>query len=209
MEGVRGRDELGSAWASIGTRPDSLGGEQGVRAPRCRSLTSRTPSRWDWRILDTASGMFSLRPANSHSSGPSGADRSTAGSGAGRLGGSRAGERRGCGPRPRGGRGVPRVRVWLEGGCCMVVVAAGMRAGLHPFIAVRSATPWQRASTAMSRAAAAGWDLSERRGLYLRWYLGSGSPSDSEVAVRSTCSSGSCRRRCFCPRPPRWALRAG
>ena len=27
--------------------------------------------------------------------------------------------------------GVPRVRVGLEGGCCMVVVAAGMRAGLQ------------------------------------------------------------------------------
>ena len=38
----------------------------------------------------------------------------------------------------------------------MVVVAARMRAGLHPFIAVRTATPWRRAITAMPRAAAAG-----------------------------------------------------
>ena len=52
--------------------------------------------------------------------------------------------------------GVPRVRVGLEGGCCMVVVAAGMFAGLHPFIAVRAATSQQRAVAAMSRAAAAG-----------------------------------------------------
>ena len=38
----------------------------------------------------------------------------------------------------------------------MVVVAAGMCAGLHPFIAVRAATPQRRAVAAMSRAAAAG-----------------------------------------------------
>ena len=35
----------------------------------------------------------------------------------------------------RGVVGDPRVRVGLEGGCCMVVVAAGMRLG---FIAVRA-----------------------------------------------------------------------
>ena len=93
--------------AGIGTRPHSLGGEQGVYAPRCSSLPWGTPSRWEWRSLDTASGMSSLRPASSHSIGPSGADRSTAGSGGGRLGGSRAGERRGCGLGPRGGRGGP------------------------------------------------------------------------------------------------------
>ena len=52
--------------------------------------------------------------------------------------------------------GVPRVRVGLEGGCCMVVVAARMGAGLHPFIAVSTATPWRRAISAMPRAAAAG-----------------------------------------------------
>ena len=49
--------------------------------------------------------------------------------------------------------GVPRVRVGLEGGCCMVVVAAGVCAGL---IAVRAATPRRRAVAAMARAAAAG-----------------------------------------------------
>ena len=49
--------------------------------------------------------------------------------------------------------GVPRVRVGLEGGCCMVVVAAGVCAGL---IAVRTATPRRRAVAAMARAAAAG-----------------------------------------------------
>ena len=49
--------------------------------------------------------------------------------------------------------GVPRVRVGPEGGYCMVVVAAGMRAGL---IAVRAATPRRRAVAAMARAAAAG-----------------------------------------------------
>ena len=38
----------------------------------------------------------------------------------------------------------------------MVVVAAGMCAGLHPFIAVRTATPWRRAIAAMPRAAAVG-----------------------------------------------------
>ena len=48
---------------------------------------------------------------------------------------------------------VPRVRVGLEGGCCMVVVAAGVCAGL---IAVRAATPRRRAVAPMARAAAAG-----------------------------------------------------
>ena len=49
--------------------------------------------------------------------------------------------------------GVPRVRVGLEGGCCMLVVAAGMRLG---FIAVRATTPRRRAVAAMAWAAAAG-----------------------------------------------------
>ena len=49
--------------------------------------------------------------------------------------------------------GVPRVRVGLEGGCCMVVVAAGMRLG---FIAVRATRPRRRAVAAMAWAAAAG-----------------------------------------------------
>ena len=52
--------------------------------------------------------------------------------------------------------GVPQVRVGLEGGCCMLVVAAGMCAGLHPLIAVRAATPQRWAVAAMARAAAAG-----------------------------------------------------
>ena len=49
--------------------------------------------------------------------------------------------------------GVPRVRVGQEGGCCMVVVAAGERLWL---IAVRAATPRRRAVAAMAWAAAAG-----------------------------------------------------
>ena len=109
--------------------------------------------------------MSSLRPAMSRVTGLADADRSTAGSGGGRLGGSRAGERRGCGPWPPGVVGVPLVLVGLEGGCCMVVVAAGMRLG---FIAVRL----RRLGGGLSRR----WpglrrrdgDRSERRGLYLR-----------------------------------------
>ena len=93
--------------AGTGTRPHSLGGELGVYAPRCRSRTWGTPSRWEWRSRDTAAGMSSLRPAMSRVTGPADADRSTVGSGGGRLGGSRAGERRGCGPWPLGGRGGP------------------------------------------------------------------------------------------------------
>ena len=77
--------------AAMGTKPHSLGGgswgELGVYAPRCRSMSRRTPSRWEWRSYETASGMSSLRPASSFSSGPSDDVRSTAGSGAGRLGG--------------------------------------------------------------------------------------------------------------------------
>ena len=68
------------------------GGELGVYTPRCRSLSRGTPSRWEWRSCETASGMSSLCPAGSRSSGPSDADRRMAGSGAARLGGSRAGE---------------------------------------------------------------------------------------------------------------------
>ena len=52
--------------------------------------------------------------------------------------------------------GVPRVRVGLEGGYCMVAVAAGMCAGLHPLVAVRAATLQRWAVAAMARAAAAG-----------------------------------------------------
>ena len=55
---------------------------------------------------------------------------------------------------PSGVVGVPRVRVGLEAGCCMMVVAAGVCAGL---IAVRAATPWRRAVAAMARVATAGW----------------------------------------------------
>ena len=76
-------------------------------APRCRSRSRGTPWRREWRSCETASGMSSLRPAGSCSSGPSDANRSTAGSGAVRPGRSRAGERRGCGPWPREGRGGP------------------------------------------------------------------------------------------------------
>ena len=52
--------------------------------------------------------------------------------------------------------GVPRVWVGLEGGCSMVVVAAEVCAGVHPLIAVGTATPRRWAITAMSSAAAAG-----------------------------------------------------
>ena len=55
-----------------------------------------------------------------------------------------------------GAVGVPRVWVGLEGGCSMVVVAAGMCTGVHPLIAVGTAMPRRWAITAMSRAAAAG-----------------------------------------------------
>ena len=51
--------------------------------------------------------------------------------------------------------GVPGVRVGLEGGCCMVVVAPGMRLG---FIAVRATTPRRRAVAAMA------WDVAAGRG---------------------------------------------
>ena len=40
-----------------------------------------------------------------------------------------------------------------------------------------------------------------------RWCFAFGSPSECEAPVRSTSSSGSCLRRCLCPRPPRWVLR--
>ena len=156
------------------------------------------------------SGMSSLRPASSRASGPSGAGRSTAGSGAGRLGAPGRGSVGVVGQGHAGVVGVPRVRVGLEGGHSMVVVAAGVCAGFHPLIAVGTATPWRRGlSRRCPGLRRRDGELSERRGLYRRWYLGSGSPSDSEVTVRSTCSSGSRWGQCFCPRPPRWVLRAG
>ena len=125
-------------------------------APRCRSLTWGTPLRWEWRSLDTASGMCSLCPASSHSSGPpvpAEVRLEAVWVGWGAPGRGSVGV---VGQGHAGVVGVPRVRVGLEGGCYMVVVAAGMCAGLHLFIAVSTATPWRRAITAMPRAAAAG-----------------------------------------------------
>ena len=65
----------------------------------------------------------------------------------------------------------------------MMVVAVGMRAGLIADALRRLGGGLSRRWPGLRRRDG---DLSERRGLYLRWYLGSGSPSDSEVAVRST-----------------------
>ena len=79
---------LGGAWVPSRIL---LGGELGVYAPRCRSVSRGTPSKWEWRSSETALGMSSLRPAVFRSNSPSGGARSTAGSGAGRLGGSKAG----------------------------------------------------------------------------------------------------------------------
>ena len=92
--------------AGTGTKPHSLGGggELGVYAPKCRSMSRGTPSRWEWRSCETASGMSSLRFAGSCSSGPSDDVRS---SGVGPQGGSRAGERRGCAPWQPGGLAGP------------------------------------------------------------------------------------------------------
>ena len=64
---------------------------------------------------------------------------------------------------------IPRVRVGLEGGCCMVVVAAGVRAGL---IAVRATTPRRRAVAAMAWAAAAGRGPVRAAGAVLALILG-------------------------------------
>ena len=74
-----------------GTKPHSLGGQLGVYAPRGKSVSRGTSSRWEWRSNETALGMWSLRSVVSRRSGPSGGVRSTAGSGAGRLGGITAG----------------------------------------------------------------------------------------------------------------------
>ena len=52
--------------------------------------------------------------------------------------------------------GVPRVRVGLEGGCSMAVMAAWVFTGVQPLVAVGTATPRRQAITAMPRAAAAG-----------------------------------------------------
>ena len=65
--------------------------------------------------------------------------------------------------------GVPRVRVGLEGGCCMVVVAAGMRSG---FTAVHATTPGRRAVGAMAWAAAAGRGLVRTAGAVPALILG-------------------------------------
>ena len=170
--------------AGIGTGPHSLGGEQGVYAPRCRSRTWGTPSRREWRSRDRSSGTSSLRPAISQATGPSDADRSTAGSGGGRLGGSMAGERRGCGPWPLGGRGGPPSTGRAGGG-----LLHGGRGGWNARRAHRGTRCNASAVGCSGDGQGCGGGtgtISERRGLYLRWYLGSGSPSDSEVAVRST-----------------------
>ena len=195
--------------AGMGTKPHSLGGELGVYAPRCRSISRGTPSRWEWRSCETASGMSSLRPAGPYSSGPSADARSTASSGAGRLGGSKA-DRRGCAPWQPGGRAGPPSTGRVGG---------GLQHGDHGGLGAHGGPTARRgrhcdASAVGYRVDTQGCgggtgDLSGRRGLYRRWCLASGSPSESEAAVRSTSSSGSCLRRCFRPRPPRWALRAG
>ena len=87
--------------------------------------------------------------------------------------------------------GVPRVRVGLEGGCCMVVVAAGMCAGLHPLIAVRAATPRRWAVAAMARAAAAGRGPVRAAGAVPSLVLGVWFSFRFRGTVRSTWSSGS------------------
>ena len=72
--------------------------------------------------------------------------------------------------------GVPLVRVGLQGGCCMVVVAAGMRAGLSSVIAVRAATPRHWAVAATARAGAAGRGLVRAAGAVPSLMLGVWSP---------------------------------
>ena len=136
----------------MGTKPHSLGGGGGlgVYAPRCRSLSRGTPSRWEWRSCETASGMSSLRPAGSCSSGPSDDVRSTASSGVGRLGGSKVRERN------PGVVGVPRVQVGQEGGCSVAIMAAWVLTGVQPLIAVGTVTPRRRAIVPVPRATAAG-----------------------------------------------------
>ena len=101
---------LAVSGAGMGTKPNSVGGEVGVYAPRCRSFSRGTPSMWECESRKTASGMTSSRPAGSCSSGPSGDARSTAGSGVGWMGGSRAGGRRVCAPWELGGRAGPPSR---------------------------------------------------------------------------------------------------
>ena len=98
--------------------------------------------------------------------------------------------------------GVPRVRVGLEGGCCMVVVAAGMCAGRHPLIAVRAATPQRRAVAAMSKAAAAGRGPVRAAGAVPSLVLG----VRFSFRFRGRCEVHLVFRL---PRPPRWVLRAG
>ena len=69
-----GRKEAGRTGPCPGL---ALGGEPGVYAPKCRSISRGTPSKWEWRNCETASGMSSLRPAGSCASGPSDDDRNT------------------------------------------------------------------------------------------------------------------------------------
>ena len=113
MEAGRTGPCPGLAWAPS---PILLGGELGVYAPRCKSVSRGTPSRWEWRSRETASGMSSLRPTGSCSSGPSGDARSTAGSGVGWLGAPGRGGRRGCAPWQPGGRAGPPSRGRAGGG---------------------------------------------------------------------------------------------
>ena len=63
---------------------------------------------------------------------------------------------------------VPRVRVGQEGGCSMAIVVAWVFTGVQPLVAVGTTAPRRRAIVPIPRAAAAGRDLSERRGLYRR-----------------------------------------
>ena len=158
MEGIWGWDELGRVRGWHGHQaPLSGGGELGVYAPRCRSVSRGTPSRWEWRSNEIAPAMSSLRSVVSWPSGPSGGVRSTAGSGAGRLGGSRAGGRRGCAPwRPGGRAGPPGRDKAGEGpggddhGDQSAHGGQAARRGRH------SAPRW-RAIVPIPRAASAGW----------------------------------------------------
>ena len=79
--------------------------------------------------------------------------------------------------------GVPRVWVGLEGGCCMVVVAPGVRAGL---IAVRATTPRRRAVAVMAWAAAAGQGPVRAAGTVPALILGVWFSFGLRRAVRST-----------------------
>ena len=46
----------------MGTKPHSLGGKLGVYAPRCRSESWGTPSRWEWRSREVSRVIPEVRP---------------------------------------------------------------------------------------------------------------------------------------------------